>query len=110
MRLGVPLFSPITSTGPALHSVAENMMAETRQERQRLGRSRCHGWDGLRCPKPDREKQGWDLDSRVKSIQMTGQESHARSQHCGQGREEALRGLLQQWWLPLARETPPCPG
>ena len=62
VRLGVPQFSPITSTGPALHSVAENMARET----CRKGRGRAsqggNCWDRLKCPKSDRKKQGWDLD------------------------------------------------
>ena len=79
MRLGVPLFSPITSTGPALHSVAENMTTETRQKRQRPGRSRWQLLGQTEVPQIRQQEPGLGPGLRVKSIQMMGQESRARS-------------------------------
>lgn len=76
MRRRVPLLSPVTSTGPALHSFAENVATETRQKRQRQGRSRWELLGQAEAPQIGQEEAG--LGPGVKSIQLMGQESHAR--------------------------------
>lgn len=79
MRVRVSLFFPITSTGPALHLVAENVITETRQKRQRPVRSRWELLGQTEVSQIRQEEAGLGPVLRVKSIQMTGQESHMRS-------------------------------
>lgn len=75
MRHRVLLFSPITSTGPALHTAAETKTTET-------VRSRWELLGHAEVPQIRQEAARLGPALGVKHIPMLGQESHARSAAC----------------------------
>jgi len=88
--------------------VAENMTTETRQKRQRLGRSRWELLGKTEVPHIRQEESGLEPRLQVKGIQAMRQESHATSaahpSAAGRAGRKLYRDFCNHGSLPWPRK------